>query len=223
MKNTLLVIILIVISITLLSNPKENNRKIIKKIEIKECASCSYNIVYENPDVKLYFDKSLLLRYIDSSEFKIQKKAKAIIDLLSKNKDTLYFYNPYWTMDLNPQKYGVTDDTDNGFDYKNSPADIIEKHKDLRTSEYFEKIIREYLIEGEFRIYDKKQNQFISQEAIYLTSWHNYSENDYSISSTDGEAYELSNGMKIIDKKIKMSLGNKIESILKDSLPSKDY
>lgn len=182
---------------------------------MKACPSCSYNIVYENPVVKLYFDKSLLLKYIDSTEFKNQKKTKKLIDFIRTNLDTLYFYNPYWAMDLNPAKYGVTDETDNGFGFENSPADIIEKNQDLKNSVIFEKIIKEYLVEGEFKIFEKEQKKFIFPDDIYLIWWHYHSEDKYTSLDAEGISYELPNGTEIFDRKMKMSLGDNFDFIKK--------
>ncbi len=211
MRNKLLVIILFVISTALLGNSSGKNRKILKRIEMKECSSCSYKIIYENSVVKLYFDKTLVLKYINSSKFKDQENMKELINYISLDLDTLNFYDPYWAMNSNPIKYGVTNETTYGFGNENSPRDIIEKNRVLRNSENFRRIITEYLIEGEFKVFEKKQGIFIFPKAINLIWWHEHSEDKYTIHDSEGEFYELPDGTNITDRYIKMSMGDKFD------------
>ena len=196
-------------SVTAFSQSGNKSRNIMKRIEIKECQSCLYDIVYENSVVKLYFVKAQLLKYVRSSKFKNEKNVKELINFMASSFDTLYFCDPYWAMEEKPIKYGVTEDTKYGFDNENSPGAIIDRNQDLKNSEIFEVIIRKYLIKGHFKIFDKNISGFIYPKTINLIWWEERSEDEYTIQESKGDFYELPNGIKIIDRELKSSMGDK--------------
>jgi hypothetical protein len=189
--------------VTVFCQCENSNNRIVRKIKIHESSPNLYNIVYENMDYKLYFIKSKFVIFVSQPIYRENNEVKGLVYMMATIHNTINFCDPYWEMDRYPLKYGVVSETSNGFDNDNSPGSIIDKNPFLKNSEIFEHLIRDYLMEGEVRIFDKESQQFLDTKTLNLIEWSIKSKDG---NSANGDFYALPNGKKIIDRIIRTSV-----------------
>jgi hypothetical protein len=217
MKDNLLIFIILILTLDLYSQSKEiNENKIVKIIKLEKCSDCLYDITYENSIFKLYFIKSKFSNFINSRNYDQGNNVKFLKDFIDSTNGHICFYDPYWAMDTFSLRYGKVTDGFDDCDTLNSPRAVIDRNKELKMSEIFEGVIREYLSLGECKIFNKKENKFVLTDTLYLVWNKSHHEDEYTLSKTESEVYQLPNGTKIIDKYMKVAHGDKFKMIDKN-------
>jgi len=159
-KKKALILILLFISISSFTKDRDHYTKsrIIKKIAMIIVPGNVFNIIYENKSYKFYFNKSLIIEFIKSKEFKYKNDVKDALNNLTPKIGTINYYDPYWLINLHPVRYKLDSIGYSAIDYD----------KYLRICNQFHIIVWEYLKKGEFKIFDKKKKNYINADYIYL-------------------------------------------------------
>ena len=196
MKKLILTSIFIVLYLNAFSQDQKYDTTIVKtKILLQKMPDNAYNIVYENKRFKLYFIKDQVIKFSRSRTFGFEGLEKIDIAPLIKelnSKNTLInFWDPYWTLNKNPKRYGYVE-TEN-YNVKKSSMYIVEHNKFLRNSSLFETILASFLLKGQFSIFDKRNKSFIKTKHVYyINKTINYPSGYERI-----EKFQLNNGLTI--------------------------
>lgn len=202
---------------------KDSTFKVIKYIKIKSCPICDYDICFENRQYKFEFNKEQLLIYLHSRRYQNDLEVQNIIEYMDTVIGPITFTDPYWEMNHNPEKYGIKIDTtflDD--DPEQAPVEIIERNLNLKYSDIFERIIREYLMTGEFILFNKQLNTYLKIDRILLAEIYLLSGNEYRWGQSWDNAYCLLDGTYLLSRKCKVAMADDFNKILNDSKKSRE-
>jgi len=169
MRKHILIFILILFNLNSFSQSHDCDTIITKtKIALKRMPANNYNIVYENENFKLYFVKNQVIDFAKTKTYKFGGQITNVKPLLKKlnlTKRIVYFSDPIWVLNKNPKKYGY--DENDYSDDKKSSMYIIGHNTFLKNSALFEKVLEDYLLAGQFLIYDKRNKTYLNSKFVY--------------------------------------------------------
>lgn len=163
MKQVIILIILIVLGQTVKSQTKDSIVT-LNDITIKYNSKFRYAFIYENADFKIYFNKNDILNLLDS--IKISNEDKEEVNSLKcfakAGKDSIFINENFFYLPDSSSKH----------DYY------------LRIIRGFHIVGRQLFMTGDFRIFDKQSNNYLSIKKlkrimVYSNGDESYSEEEY--------------------------------------------